>query len=259
MINTCTMDMDNETGEPSSIRQTYPRKRTPLSKIYHLLVSRLSAPLLASLILLPILPSSNRHLIFELVPFYKTLKCLLSTPSYASNTQQWLSYWAIYASVRFLEETRCNLSTKLQRREALHNALEKLPRMLGERVLRLLSLARRRATSTTPSELLPRDMTLATQLAGSSTRWIVIKAILLFYAMDEELQGARRIIQKVIKPFFGFFTSLDEEYDENVLSIQPARRTHVNPSTGGLPLKLNLEDKQEEDKHKDEVDDEVCM
>lgn len=109
-------------------------------------------------------------------------------------------------------------------------------------------------------------MTLATQLAGSSTRWTVIKAILLFYAMDEELQGARRIMQKVIKPFFGFFTSLEEELEDNALSIpssslHPARRTREDPveeqaeRTIGTVLKLNLKDNQEEQKD----DDEVCM
>lgn len=273
-----TCNMDSQAGEAASTLQGRPhrktRKRAPLLRLYRLLVSRLSTPLLTSLFLLSWLPSTNRHIVFELIPFYKSLRCLVLTPACASSTpayrksiQQWLSYWTVYTFVRFLEATRCNVSTSSQRREALQNALDRLPRVLGERILRLFSSARRKSNTTvTYTTSLPRDMTLATQIAGSSTRWTVIKAILLFYAMDEELQGARRIMQKIIKPFFAFFTSLDEEDYEDMHAIP--RNTEEYPSRGTLDedgeqvtgrstgsLKLNLEEKQDEKTDEDEV----CM
>lgn len=247
------------------------RRKTALSRIRRLLVSRLSGPLLTSLILLPLVPPYQRHAIFELVPFYKSLKCLVLTSPHASKTpkhrrdvQQWLSYWTLYAFVRFLEATRCNVSTGQQRWKTLQNALDRLPRMLGERVVRLFSIGAQASSNTATA---PRDMTLAAQLAGSSTRWTVIKALLLFYAMDEELHGARRIMQKIIKPIFGFFTSLDEEddliTDEEKMYMDthhPVRRAITSPEEkeqeheqGRSVLKVTLEDKQEEDH------DEVCM
>ncbi|KAL7008487.1 ligase of succinyl-coa [Cystobasidiomycetes sp. EMM_F5] len=55
--------------------------------------------------------------------------------------------------------------------------------------------------------------TLATQIAGTATRWTVVKCILLFYAMDNELQGARWILEKLLKPFASFFKSVDDPAD----------------------------------------------
>ena len=54
-----------------------------------------------------------------------------------------------------------------------------------------------------------RTQTLAAQLAGTPLRWTLFKSVLLFYAMDEELQGARWILEKLAKPCAAFFTGLE--------------------------------------------------
>ncbi|KAK9897171.1 hypothetical protein P389DRAFT_168907 [Cystobasidium minutum MCA 4210] len=268
------MDEDTTIVPPVST-PTRRKKRSNASlirRIYSLLVSRLSAPLLTSLLLLPILPSSNKHsnAIFELVPFYKSLKCLLASHTsyarvhetkYRQDTQQWLSYWTIYSFVRFLEGTRCNVSTSQERKRVLVNLIALLPRLIRERVSKLFP------TSTSSSLSIPassttrsRAMTLATQIAGSSTRWTLLKSILLFYAMDDELQGARRIIKEVVKPVFGFFVnSIEEEDEEDNDIIQeeaPARRSALsrddNVQGSGSILKLSLASSEEQQERENE-------
>ena len=73
-------------------------------------------------------------------------------------------------------------------------------------------------------------------------------------------------MQKVVKPFFGFFTSLDEEEEEAMplnrsIEQHPARRTHIIPvheeveeeeSRQATSLKLDLAENKEDE-------DEVCM
>lgn len=249
-------------------------KKTPLARIYSLLISRLSTPLLTSLLLLPVIPASSTHThnaTFELVPFYKSLRCLvyasphtLNAPRYRKDIQQWLSYWTLYSFIRFLEATRCNVSTGEERKKALLNAIDVLPKLLKERISKLFSTGQG-SSSSTINKKLPRPMTLATQIAGSPTRWTIIKAILLFYAMDEELQGARRIMQKIIKPIFGFFTSLDEDEDDNTALYSndthdmPASRTYLSPEREGSSLKLSLEEKAVHNEAEAEGEDEVCM
>jgi hypothetical protein len=108
-------------------------------------------------------------------------------------------------------------------------------------------------------------MTLATQLAGSPARWTVIKALLLFYAMDEELQGARWITEKIVKPFFGFFTSLDEDEIEDETLLDNEEKLYLHPHSHQARrtihtqhdniLSPNLQD--EPDAHATE--EQVCM
>ena len=184
--------------------------------------AHLSTPLLSAALLTPFLPS---NLLFEIVPFYRSARALLSRKKSSlrqqqrqqqhTHIQQWLAYWLIYAFVRFLEKTRFNLdnlTSSIHFLGFLNNA-----RLLFRNVLSMLFL-----TSTSPPPRLPfvaplpltrprRSQSLAVQLGGSSTRWTVIKCCLLFYAMDEKLQGARWILEKFVKPFVGFFTGLEEE------------------------------------------------
>lgn len=84
--------------------------------------------------------------------------------------------------------------------------------------------------------------------------------------MDDELQGARRIIKEVVKPVFGFFVnSIEEEDEEDNDIIQeeaPARRSALsrddNVQGSGSILKLSLASSEEQQERENE-DNEVCM
>lgn len=239
------------------------RSSSPVVRIYKLLASRLSSSLLASLILLPILPSGQKNVVFELIPLYKSLSALLARPHHTRHNhaarrqkrllllEQWLSYWTIYASLKFLENTRCNISTSQQRWRTLHNIIDILPHILKEKIgnLILLYTSRRPVAPPSPPPTIPstshnksRDMTLATQLAGSPARWTILKCIVLFYSMDEELQGARWILNKIIRPIAGFFTGLDDGDGD----IEDDEATFLLPHESGEALEGEDQDMDRE-------------
>lgn len=184
------------------------------SRLLAILDAHLRTPALTSLVLLPLLPTAQTNLIFELVPAYQSCKALLARPNSArrhaqlAQLQQWLAYWLIYALVRLLELSRFRLDSL---REMQHVA-RVLPRFLYNLIRLPSSTASLRAASAGVPPA--RTQTLATQLAGTPLRWTMFKCILLFYAMDVKLQGARWILEKIAKPVAGFFTGLEEGIEE---------------------------------------------
>jgi len=246
------MSQSPSRGLPRSPRLRPPQ--SPTEKLYRVLVSRLSTPLLSSLVLVPILPSNRHNLLFEVLPFYKSCKALLernhsSRKAREAKYQQWLTYWLIYTLVRFCEDTRYNLDSL---------PIPSWPKTLSAYLLQWLrwtlghlsshptsrpSMRKPIAATTptappayrsslpTPSLYPAKHPTLASQLAGTPRRWTIIKCILLFYAMDEELQGARWILEKLVKPFVGFFTSIDAQEEaiplprESASDRSPAHET----------------------------------
>lgn len=205
-------------------------RHAPLSeRILQLVRARLSVPVITSLLLLPILPASQRNLVFEVLPFWRSLSVLLARESATSSArrrrqladlQQWLAYWLIYAVLRFCEQTRLAVSRHnrpafISMHTVKHLVRQSLARIQRQSIPPSISTADVTPSPAAAAVALPYQPvpTLATQIAGTATRWTVVKCILLFYAMDNELQGARWILEKLLKPFASFFKSVDDPAD----------------------------------------------
>ena len=219
------MDSEAPPSSPSPSPGS-PRRsiRTRRRRLYRILRARLTTPILTPLLLLPVLPSSQLNLIFQLVPFARSARALLfpvnaNAELHAMEMSQWLAYWLLYAGVRLLESTRFRLDSLKE----VQHLVRIVPRFLfSSAVAKLsarstptlvLSTAASASTSMTvmtrAQQRRQRTQTLAAQLAGTPLRWTLFKSVLLFYAMDEELQGARWILEKLAKPCAAFFTGLE--------------------------------------------------
>lgn len=255
------------------------RPRSAADKLYRVLRSRLSTPLVSSLILIPILPSHQRNLLFEVLPFYRSCRALLargytSRKAREARYEQWLTYWLLYSLVRFCEETRYNLDTiRLPTHTtSLATYVVQLARWTVGRLAASRASSRPgRRLEASPSPALPiypnsptvpslypaKHQTLASQLAGTPRRWTVIKCVLLFYAMDEELQGARWILEKLIKPLVGFFTAIDSE---QVAEETEADSRHLQNTSDPLTLKADRFGSGVRTEGQElEEDEQVCM
>ena len=217
--------MDSERAAPSSPSPSpgSPRRsiRTRRRRLYRILRARLTTPILTSLLLLPILPSSQLNLVFQLVPFFRSARALLTDNAELHAVEQWLSYWLLYAGVRLLESTRFRLDSLKE----VQHLVRIVPRFLFSSAVACLSapttppvsaaaaasasVVSKSATRAQQRPRRQRTQTLAAQLAGTPLRWTLFKSVLLFYAMDEELQGARWILEKLVKPCAAFFTGLE--------------------------------------------------
>lgn len=223
--------MDSEAAPPSSPSPSpspgSPRRsiRTRRRRLYRILRARLTTPILTSLLLLPILPSSQLNLVFQLVPFFRSARALLTDNAELHAVEQWLSYWLLYAGVRLLESTRFRLDSLKE----VQHLVRIVPRFLFSSAVARLSARTTPPASTAAAAAASasvvsksatraqqrqrhrrqRTQTLAAQLAGTPLRWTLFKSVLLFYAMDEELQGARWILEKLVKPCAAFFTGLE--------------------------------------------------
>ena len=225
-------------------------KSSRTARLVAILDAHLRTPVLTSLVLLPLLPTEQTNLIFELVPAIRSCRALLSRPNSVkrhhqlAQLQQWLSYWLLYATVRLLESTRFRLDSL---REAQH-ITRILPRFLYSLLRLPSSTTPRVGAASPPSVSFPRTQTLATQLAGTPLRWTIVKCLLLFYAMDEKLQGARWISEKLVKPVAGFFTGLEQGMEEAA-------------STSGRAVERGIQKAGEAAHEEDEeqIAEEVCM
>ena len=225
------------------------RKREDVQvRLWRLTRARLSTPTITSLLLLPILPPSQRNLIFEVLPFYRSLAALLSRHPHkhlhvkrTAALQQWLSYWLLYGVLRTCEQTRLivlpatsssNSMISKASSAAASTWLAYTRALLSDIASRLPRLSLTHSSIPEPVQTPTTPRSLAAQLAGTPMRWTVIKCVILFWAMDEELQGARWLLLKVIKPIVGFFQSMEDPPEEELSDCEdtPASRQRTPKS-----------------------------
>jgi hypothetical protein len=145
------------------------------------------------------------------VPAWESAKTLLSRKTHRNNKlqlQQWLTYWLLLAGCRVLEKTRLELSLESY---SLSTILRSLPHFLLSKISISPSPSPSSSSPPPAAAVAPRKQSLAVKVAGSPTRWLILKAVLLFFAMDKEIQGANWLLHKVAKPLVAFFTSIEEE------------------------------------------------